>query len=99
MILGRVLGPVVGTVKHRSFDGQTLFVVQPLDAPEGPATTSGDALTDAGDTFLAVDHAQAGPGDVVLVLGEGNGIRQVLGDPTSPIRRLIVGVVDRVDVG
>jgi microcompartment protein CcmK/EutM len=44
-----------------------------------------------------VDHAQAGEGDTVLVLKEGNGIRQVLKDPRSPIQALIVGVVDRVD--
>ena len=34
--------------------------------------------------------------DRVLVLREGNGIRQVLRDPKSPIRCLIVAVVDAV---
>ena len=52
-----------------------------------------------GKSFLAVDHSSsAGRGDVVLVMREGNGVRQVLGDKTLPIRSLIVGVVDRVDV-
>ena len=52
-----------------------------------------------GNSYLAVDLAQAGVGDTVLVNSEGNGARQVLkmGEQV-PIRSLIVGVIDRVDV-
>jgi len=76
------------TVKHPAFAGRALFVVQPLDERGG----------DAGGSFVAVDHAQAGIGDRVLVLTEGNGVRQILkaGD-TVPIRSIIVGVVDHVE--
>lgn len=88
MILCRVGEPVVSTIKHPRIEAQTVFVVQPIE-------TDG---SDAGDSFLAVDHAQAGPGDRVVVLREGNGIRQILGDAESPIRALIVGVVDAVEV-
>ena len=88
MILGRVLEPVVSTTKHAELAARAVFVVQPEDADGSPA----------GPTFLAVDHAQAGPGDQVLVLREGSGIRQVLGAPKSPIRCLIVGIVDDVHV-
>ena len=88
MNLCRVLGNVVATAKHPAFDSRKLLVVQPLDEKKQPVGTS----------FLAVDHtSSAGPGDVVLVLREGNGIRQILGDKTLPIRSLIVGVVDEVD--
>jgi microcompartment protein CcmK/EutM len=34
----------------------------------------------------------------VLVMREGNGVRQLLGDKTLPIRSIIVGVVDEVHV-
>jgi ethanolamine utilization protein EutN len=87
--LCRVIGSVVATVKHASYAGETLLIVQPID----------EQGTDCGSSFLAVDRAQAGPGDFVLVMREGNGVRQVLrkGDQV-PIRSLIVGVVDRVDV-
>lgn len=88
MILARVLGSVVSTVKHPGLLGRTVFAVQPLES-DGRAE---------GDSFLAVDHAQAGPGDTVVILREGNGIRRLLGDPKSPIRCLIVGVVDAVTV-
>jgi ethanolamine utilization protein EutN len=76
--------------KHPAFAGRTLLVVQPLDERGG----------DAGQSFVAVDHAQAGAGDKVLVLTEGNGVRQILkaGD-IVPIRSIIVGIVDQVETG
>ena len=86
MILCRVLGNVVSTIKHPGLEARAVFCVQPVE-------TDG---SDSGESFLAVDHAQSGPGDVVLVLREGNGIRQILSDPKSPVRCLIVGVVDAV---
>jgi ethanolamine utilization protein EutN len=85
----RVLGNVTATAKHPAFAGRTLLVVQPLD----------EHGADTGDSFIAIDHAQAGPGDRVLVLTEGNGVRQILkmGD-IVPIRSIVVGIVDEVDV-
>jgi ethanolamine utilization protein EutN len=76
------------TVKHAAFTGRPLFVVQPLDEHGG----------DAGASFVAIDHVQAGIGDKVVVLTEGNGVRQILkaGD-IVPIRSIIVGIVDHVD--
>ena len=90
MRLCRVLGNITASVKHPAYAGRTLLIVQPLDA----------AGADLGDSFIAVDDAQAGPGDRVLVLTEGNGVRQILkqGDQV-PIRSMVVGVVDAVDVG
>jgi len=78
------------SVKHPAFAGHTLFVVQPLD----------ERGTDAGASFVAIDHVQAGVGDKVLVLTEGNGVRQILaqGDQV-PIRSIIVGIVDAVETG
>jgi microcompartment protein CcmK/EutM len=89
MILGRVTGTVVSTVKDPGYEGRRLMIVTPIDE-RGAAV---------GEEFLAVDHAQAGIGDRVLVLVEGNGVRQILGvtGKMVPILELIVGVVDRVD--
>jgi ethanolamine utilization protein EutN len=86
--LCRVIGNVVATEKHPMFHGHKLMVVQPVD-PDG---------NDKGPSFLAVDHAQAGPGDQVIVMSEGNGVRQILDmGQQVPIRSLIVGIVDEVD--
>jgi ethanolamine utilization protein EutN len=76
-------------VKHPAFQGRPLFVVQPLD----------ENGKDAGSSFVAIDNVQAGIGDKVIVLTEGNGVRQILkqGD-IVPIRSIIVGIVDQVSL-
>jgi microcompartment protein CcmK/EutM len=85
----RVVGPMWATVKHPAFAGHPLFVVQPVD----------EHGKDVGASFVAIDRAQSGIGDTVLVLTEGNGARQILqqGD-IVPIRSVIVGHVDQVSV-
>lgn len=89
MILGRVTGTVVSTAKHEAYLGKKLLIVQPIDA-EG---------NDAGEEFLAVDRVQAGDGDRVIVLIEGNGVRQLFNRTGTmfPILETIVGVVDMVE--
>ena len=84
----RVVGPMWAAVKHPAFEGRPLFVVQPLD----------ERGTDAGASFVAIDNVQAGVGDKVLVLTEGNGVRQILDQGNLvPIRSMIVGIVDHVE--
>lgn len=90
MKIARVVGPVVSTIKHPAFSGQKLMAVVPINE-------KGEAV---GPTYLAVDRVQAGEGDTVLVLTEGNGARQIFGVPKTadlPIRSVIVGIVDAVE--
>jgi len=90
--LARVVGTLTATVHHPSYDGQTLLLCEPVDAA-GKRT---------GEVFIAVDRAQAGTGDLVLINAEGTGARQVFGlKPTDKlaIQDVIVGVVDSVDGG
>ncbi len=84
----RVVGPMWSTVKHPAYANKAMFVVQPID----------ELGRDVGASFVAVDTAQAGVGDTVIVLTEGNGVRQILGQgDIVPIRSVIVGIVDSVD--
>jgi microcompartment protein CcmK/EutM len=89
MTLGRVIGTVVSTVKLDVLSGYKILMVQPVD-PQG---NNSGALT------LALDSVQAGVGDTVLILDEGNSSRMIVGDSSAPIRTMIVGIVDRVSVG
>ena len=89
MKICRVLGPVVATVKHPTYIGEKLLGVQPVDA---------DGETPIGDSYLAVDRVQAGEGDLVLVLTEGTGVRQIFGVDMLPIRSVIVGFIDELEV-
>jgi ethanolamine utilization protein EutN len=88
MIIGKVVGTVVSTIKHPAFHGWKLLVVQPLNL-EGEG---------AGEDFLAIDAAHAGIGDTVLVCQEGNSTRQVMGLPNAPVRSSIVGIIDSISL-
>jgi microcompartment protein CcmK/EutM len=85
--LCKVTGTVYGEAKHPDYRGMKLLVVQPL-TPDGRLK---------GTSLLAVDTARAGVGDTVLVMSEGNGVRQIFRREKLAIRSVIVGVVDHVD--
>lgn len=86
MFLGTVTGELVATLKHPALHGARLLWVERQD-PLGRAL---------GKRTLCVDAAQAGMGDRVLVVDEGNAAAQVLARSRGPIRTVIVGVVDEV---
>ncbi len=87
MILGKVVGTITATRKSAALEGRKILVVQPVD-PAGKK---------AGKTVCAVDFAQAGTGDTVLVMDEGNSARTIIGDTMAPVRTVVVGIVDSVD--
>jgi ethanolamine utilization protein EutN len=87
MFLAEVVGTVVSPVQIPILDGKKLLIVRPVE-PDGTPT---------GKTRIAIDQAQAGVGDRVLVLDEGNGGRQILGDPKGAVKTIVVGVVDFVE--
>ncbi len=87
MKIARVEGTVTSTIKNEWYRGRKLMVVQPLDLDGSPL----------GTTRLAIDTVQAGAGDKVLVVSEGNAVRQLLEGFKIPIRSLIVGIIDRID--
>src|SRR3972149_5496169 len=86
MYIGKVIGTVVATIKIDHLEGRKLLLVDQLDL-RGEETGSYD---------IAVDVVQAGPGDTVLVIDEGNGARQILGLNPGAVRAVIVGGVDEV---
>jgi len=88
MYIGKVIGTVVATIKISHLEGRKLLLVDQVDL-QGQETGYYD---------IAVDVVQAGPGDTVLVIDEGNGARQVLGLDPGAVRAVIVGVVDEVAV-
>jgi len=88
MFLADVVGTLVAPVQIAVLDCRKLLIVRPIK-PDG---------TPSGKTRVAIDSVQAGVGDRVLVLDEGNGGRQILGDPKAPVKTVVVGVVDYVDV-
>jgi len=88
MIVGRVIGEIYSTINHPIFDRRKLLVVEKL-APGGRAPD---------DYLVAIDAVDAGVGQTVLVIDEGNSARQVLSAPNAPTRSVIVGIIDAIDI-
>ena len=88
MRIGRVIGNVVSTVKHPALLGAKLLVVD-FETPAGGL---------AGRPTMVLDAVDAGEGDRVLVVDEGNAAAQILGRGRGPVRALVVGIVDEVDI-
>ena len=86
MLIAKVIGTVVSTIKHPAYHARKIMLVQPLHLPGEKAE----------DAQVAVDLAQAGVGDVVLVCQEGGSTRQIMGLKDQPVRSSIVGIIDSV---
>lgn len=87
MILGKVIGNVVSTIKLPIYQGYKILIVQPVNDKEEPQ----------GESVLALDTVQAGVGDTVLVIDEGNSSRLIMNNLTAPVRTMIVGIVDAIN--
>ncbi|HVP10087.1 MAG TPA: EutN/CcmL family microcompartment protein [Phycisphaerae bacterium] len=88
MILCRVKGEVVATIKHPAYNNWRMLFLDRID-PGGKET---------GAYLIALDAVDADLGQTVLVIDEGNSARQVVGDPQAPIRSVIIGIVDEIAV-
>jgi microcompartment protein CcmK/EutM len=88
MLIGRVIGTVVSTQKHRKYEGAKLLLVQPL-TPDGQPR---------GTPLLAVDSVGAGVHDRVLVVLEGRAAGEALQRKAAPVDSAIVGIIDRIDI-
>ena len=84
MQLALVQGRATTTVRHPSLASQRLLICQQLSTSGKPS----------GDPVVVIDQLGAGRGDVILISSDGQGLRQLLGDTTSPARWWALGIVD-----
>jgi len=88
MIIGTVRGNIVSTINHPFYNGKKMMIVEKEDFAGKP-----------GGYVIAIDSGVgAGIGERVLVIDEGNSARQVVKNKDAPLRSIIIGIVDRVDV-
>jgi ethanolamine utilization protein EutN len=86
MQIGRVVGTLVATQKHRKLEGAKLLFVQPLALDGSPR----------GVPLLTIDSVGAGVGETVLIVIEGRAAGEALRRTAAPVDAAIVGIVDRV---
>jgi ethanolamine utilization protein EutN len=86
MQLGRVIGTATATIKHPTFQGERLVVVQLETASGAPD----------GEPVLALDRLGARRGSCVLVSTDGRALQESLG-PTTPGRISVIGLPDPVE--
>jgi microcompartment protein CcmK/EutM len=89
MYLARVEGNVVSTRKHPSFHGWRLVICQPIN-------NLGDA---EGVPQVAIDAHGAGMHQRVIISSDGAAARNAVGDQKSPVRWMIIAVVDEKEPG
>jgi ethanolamine utilization protein EutN len=83
MQLGLVLGSATSTIKHPSFEGQRMLVVQPVSA-DGK---------DDGEPVLVFDRLGAGRGQRVIITSDGALMQAELGR-TTPGRWSVMALPD-----
>ena len=84
MILGRVIGKAVSTVKHKSLGRVRMLVVEPIQAASL-------------DPVLALDNLGAGAGDLVVLSSDGMYTREVVNDDTSPARWTVMCIIENTE--
>ena len=87
MQIARVVGTVVSTQKHRTFEGAKLMLVQPLNIDDTPR----------GNALLAVDGVGAGVDEKVLVVS-GSSARMASGLKDCPVDAAISGIIDEIEI-
>jgi len=87
LILGRVIGNVVATMKNATLVGQRLLLVQPIDRHG----------RDKGKAIVALDSVGAGAGETIYwCRGKGASFPFLPAEP--PTEATIVGIVDSVNI-
>lgn len=88
MLIARVIGSAVSTIKDEQLRGLKLLVVQ--------EATIADELR--GEPFVAADTVGAGEGELVLIV-MGSAARYTDKTHNVPVDAAIVGILDSLEVG
>ena len=87
MLIAKVIGSAVASVKLDALKSSKLLLVSPADG-HGVVT---------GAPFLAVDLVGAGAGELVVV-SQGSSARMAAGGNVSPADAAIIGILDSLQI-
>jgi ethanolamine utilization protein EutN len=86
MMLARVEGNLTATKKHPSLNGWRLVICQPISGSGAPE----------GTPVVAIDSLGAALHQPVVISTDGAAAREMVRDPLSPVRMMIIGIVDEI---
>lgn len=89
MFLAKIKGNIVSTPKNKFLIGHKLLIVHPINY-------YGNFIGQK--EFIALDLIDAGIGDSVLVVQEGDAVEQILGHSNCPVNTMIIAVVDNIEI-
>ena len=87
MIIAKVVGSAVATIKDENLIGTKLLIVRETNLQGEPT----------GKPLVAIDTVNAGTGDLVLIAG-GSSARQTTLTKNRPVDAVIMAVVDSLEV-
>ena len=87
MLIAKVVGTTVSTIKDEQLKGQKLLVVRQTDEKGSPI----------GKPYVAVDTVNAGVGDLVLT-AHGSSARQTSITKERPVDAVIMAMIDSLEV-
>jgi microcompartment protein CcmK/EutM len=87
MLIARVIGTTVATIKDEKLHGRKLLIVRQTDERGNPT----------GKPYVAVDTVDAGVGDLVLTCA-GSSARQTSLTKDTPVDAVIMAVIDTLEV-
>jgi microcompartment protein CcmK/EutM len=87
MLIARVIGNTVSTIKDEKLTARKLLIVRQTDEKGEPS----------GKPFVAVDTVDAGVGDLVLTCA-GSSARQTAMTKDTPVDAVIMAVIDSLEV-
>ena len=89
MFLAKIKGNIVSTAKNEFLVGHKLLIVHPVDY-NGKLIGKKD--------MIALDLIDAGIGDTVIVVQEGDAVQQILGHRNAPVHTMIIAIVDDIEI-
>lgn len=88
MLIAKVVGSAVATIKNETLHGTKLLIVREADVTGKPI----------GKPLVAIDSVEAGVGDLVLI-ASGSSARQTEITKNRPVDAVVMAVLDSLSVG
>lgn len=87
MLIAKVIGTTVATIKDQKLEGRKLLICRETDETGKPT----------GKPYVAVDTVDAGVGDLVLT-AHGSSGRQTFFTKDAPVDAVIMAIIDSLQV-